>query len=155
MPCKEALHEHLRPFEPRGRACRPERRDAARDQRVDEPEREGQLRSDDDEIACVHPGGPRMVGPGAIRAAFEAIFANGPIDVHPDKVRRMNTHDCAVHHVLERVQVISDEGPQMAFAIVTNVYIKTPQGWRMVLHHASPGMTREMQEISEAPSTLH
>ncbi|HXD07881.1 MAG TPA: nuclear transport factor 2 family protein [Burkholderiaceae bacterium] len=111
--------------------------------------------SDEDEIACVHPNGPRMVGAGAIRAAFEAIFSSGAIDVHPDKVRRLHTHDCAVHHVLERVQVLSDEGPQLAFAIVTNVYLKTPQGWRMVLHHASPGMTRELQEISEAPSTLH
>ena len=31
--------------------------------------------ADDDEIVCVHPGGPRVVGPGAIRATFEAIFA--------------------------------------------------------------------------------
>ena len=29
--------------------------------------------SDDDDISCVHPGGPRMVGPNAIRAAFEGI----------------------------------------------------------------------------------
>jgi len=33
--------------------------------------------SDDEEITCVHPGGPRVVGAGAIRAAFESIFANG------------------------------------------------------------------------------
>lgn len=111
--------------------------------------------SDDEEIACVHPGGPRMVGAAAIRAAFEAIFASGAIDVVPDKVRRLRTHSSAVHHVLERVQVLGDEGVQTAFAIVTNAYILTEQGWRMVLHHASPGMAREIQEISEAPSTLH
>ena len=111
--------------------------------------------SDDDEVACVHPGGPRMVGNAAIRGTFEAIFANGAIDVRPDKVRRLHTHSSAVHHVLERVQVMGEEGPQTAFAIVTNVYIKTLQGWRMVLHHASPGTSREMQEITETPSTLH
>jgi len=111
--------------------------------------------SDDEEVACVHPGGPRMVGPAAIRAAFEAVFSNGPVDVHPDKVRRLHTNASAVHHVVERVRILSDQGPQSAWAIVTNVYLKTPQGWRMVLHHASPGMTRELQEISEAPSTLH
>ena len=33
--------------------------------------------SDDDDIACVHPGGPRVQGHAAIRASFEAIFANG------------------------------------------------------------------------------
>jgi ketosteroid isomerase-like protein len=111
--------------------------------------------SDDEEVACVHPGGPRMVGNAAIRGTFDAIFANGAIDVRPDKVRRLHTHSSAIHHVLERVQVMGEEGPQTAFAIVTNVYIKTPQGWRMVLHHASPGTSREMQEITETPSTLH
>ncbi|WP_309624512.1 nuclear transport factor 2 family protein [Methylibium sp.] len=111
--------------------------------------------SDDEDIACVHPGGLRLLGAGAIRASFEAIFANGAIDVHPDKVRRLHTHASAVHHVLERVQAQTDEGRQTAFAIVTNVYLLTEQGWRMVLHHASPGTTRELQEISEAPSTLH
>ena len=111
--------------------------------------------SDDEDIACVHPGGLRLLGAGAIRASFEAIFANGAIDVHPDKVRRLHTHASAVHHVLERVPAQNDEGRQTAFAIVTNVYLLTEQGWRMVLHHASPGTTRELQEISEAPSTLH
>lgn len=111
--------------------------------------------SDDEEIACVHPGGPRMLGAGAIRASFEAIFSGGAIEVQADKVRRLHSHSSAVHHVLERVQVASDEGTQTAFAIVTNVYVLTAQGWRMVLHHASPGMSRELQEISEAPSMLH
>jgi uncharacterized protein (TIGR02246 family) len=112
--------------------------------------------SEDEEIACVHPGGPRTVRPGAIRASFEAIFAGGAIDVQPDKVRRLHTHSSAVHHVLERVRVPGGaEGTQIAYAIVTNVYLKTEQGWRMVLHHASPGLARELQEIVEAPSTLH
>lgn len=111
--------------------------------------------SDDDDVACVHPGGPRLIGTAAIRASFEAIFGSGAIDVHPEKVRRLHAHGTAVHHVLERVQVMGDEGLQKAYAIVTNVYLLGPQGWRMVLHHASPGMARELQEISEAPSTLH
>ena len=111
--------------------------------------------SDDDEAACVHPGGPRLVGAAAIRASFEAIFANGAIDAHPEKVRRLHVNGTALHHVLERVQVLGEEGVQKAYAIVTNVYVLGPQGWRMVLHHASPGMARELQEISEAPSTLH
>ena len=58
--------------------------------------------ADDDEIVCVHPGGPRVVGPAAIRAAFEAIFANGAVAVRPQKVRRLQSLNCAVHSVLER-----------------------------------------------------
>ena len=32
------------------------------------------LWSDDDEIACVHPGGPRVIGHAAIRASFEGFL---------------------------------------------------------------------------------
>jgi uncharacterized protein (TIGR02246 family) len=111
--------------------------------------------SDDEDISCVHPGGPRVVGAGAIRAAFDAMFANGTIDARPEKVRRLQTHSCAVHSVLEQVRVMTEEGPQSAWVIATNVYVKGAQGWRLVAHHASPGSPREVQEIVEAASVLH
>ena len=111
--------------------------------------------SDDEDISCVHPGGPRVVGAGAIRAAFDSMFANGTIDARPEKVRRLQTHSCAVHSVLEQVRVMTEEGPQSAWVIATNVYVKGAQGWRLVAHHASPGSPREVQEIVEAASVLH
>lgn len=111
--------------------------------------------SDDEDIVCVHPGGPRIVGAAAIRATFDSIFANGPIPVLPDKPRVVNSGHCAVHNVLERVDITTDEGVNTAWVIATNVYIKTDQGWRMVAHHASPGSPRELQEVAEAPSILH
>ena len=111
--------------------------------------------SDDDEIACVHPGGPRLIGAAAIRASFEAIFSNGAIDAQPEKVRRVISHSSAVHSVLERVQVMSSDGPQSAWVIATNVYLKGAQGWRLVAHHASPGTPQEVQEIIETASILH
>jgi ketosteroid isomerase-like protein len=112
--------------------------------------------SDDDEVACVHPGGPRIVGHGAVRASFDAMFANGPIPVRPQQVRRVENASSAVHHVLERVDISTAEGTQTAWVLATNVFFKTTQGWRLVLHHASPGSPREAQEIAaDAPSTLH
>jgi ketosteroid isomerase-like protein len=111
--------------------------------------------SDDDDIACVHPGGPRVIGAAAIRASFDAMFANGAVNAHPEKVRRVQSLSSAVHSVLERVQVMTKEGPQSAWVIATNVYVKTGFGWRLVAHHASPGTPREVQEVSEAASILH
>ena len=111
--------------------------------------------SDDEEISCVHPGGPRVVGAGAIRAAFESIFANGAVNARPERVRRLQTLSCAVHSVLEQIRIMTPEGPQTAWVVATNVYLKTAQGWRLVSHHASPGSPREAQEIAEAASTLH
>jgi len=113
------------------------------------------LWSDDDDIACVHPGGPRLLGAAAIRASFESIFANGAIHVVPEKVRRVTSLASAVHSVLERVQVMAPDGPHSAWVIATNVYLKGAQGWRLVAHHASPGTPQEVQEIIEAASTLH
>jgi len=111
--------------------------------------------ADDDDIACVHPGGPRVVGAAAIRSSFDAMFANGSIDAHAEQVRRVQHESCAVHSVLERVQVMSPEGPQTGWVIATNVYTKSTQGWRLVVHHASPGTPREVQEIVEHSAVLH
>ncbi|HKX42943.1 MAG TPA: nuclear transport factor 2 family protein [Burkholderiaceae bacterium] len=111
--------------------------------------------SDDEEISCVHPGGPRVVGAAAIRTAFEAIFANGSVNARPEKVRRLLTLTSAVHSVLEHVQIMTAEGPQSAWVVATNVYLKGAQGWRLVAHHASPGSPREVQEIVETASVLH
>jgi ketosteroid isomerase-like protein len=109
---------------------------------------------DDDEVVCVHPGGPRVVGPRAIRAAFESIFANGGIPVVPERVHRVHSIDSAIHNVLERITVQTESGTQSGLVVATNVYLKTAQGWRMVAHHASPG-SDEVVEVVDAPSVLH
>ena len=111
--------------------------------------------ADEDEVSCVHPGGPRVVGLVAIRAAFETVFQQGPIAVTPERVRRLHTGDTAIHQVLERVQVEGADGVQSAWVIATNVYLKTSHGWRMVLHHASPGTGHDIQEVVQEPTILH
>ena len=111
--------------------------------------------ADEDEIVCVHPGGPRVVGVGAIRAAFDAMFANGSIQATPQRTRKITALASVVHNVLERIQILTEGGPREAYVIATNVYQKTPQGWRMVAHHASPGTPQEMHELNEMPTVLH
>lgn len=126
--------------------------DALRDADLD---RLMSLWADDDEVYCVHPGGPRVVGAAAIRTTFDAIFASGAVAVQAEQVRRVQTAGTAVHSVVERVEVVTAEGAQAAWVLATNVYVHTAQGWRMVAHHASPGSSREPPEITEAPSVLH
>ena len=113
------------------------------------------LWADDDEVICVHPDGPRLVGPRAIRVAVEAMFAHGRINAHPERVRRLHTLDAAVHNLVERIQLHTNEGPRTGFVLATNVYLKTALGWRLVAHHASPGTPRETPEIVESPAVLH
>ena len=114
------------------------------------------LWADDDEIVCVHPGGTRIVGSAAIRASFEAIFANGGIPVRPEQVHRLAAMGSALHHLVERIEVSGDQGPQTAWVTATNLYLKTARGWRLASHHASPALGHEPPVIGgEAPSTLH
>ena len=110
---------------------------------------------DEDEISCVHPAGPRLIGVIAIRDSFGAIFSQGVIDVHPERVVRLQTPFSAVHSVLERVQMPVEMGIQSNWVVATNVYLKTPLGWRMVAHHASPGAAHEVHEMAEMATVLH
>ena len=111
--------------------------------------------ADEDDIVCVHPGGPRVVGLTAIRATFESMFSNGTVRAWPERLRKVETLGSAVHHLVERVEVLTPQGPRQAWVIATNVYHKTAQGWRLVAHHASPGAVHAVTEPPARPSVLH
>ena len=111
--------------------------------------------ADEDEVVCVHPGGQRLIGTGAIRSAFEALFANGSVQVHPERVHKIDALASAVHHLVERIAVATPQGEQSAWVTVTNVYHKTPQGWRMVAYHASPGTPESGAAVAGQPTVLH
>lgn len=127
------------------------------------------LWSDEDEIACIHPGGQRLIGPEAIRASFAAMFRGGGTNVRADRVRRLDLLETSVHHVVERVQAETSEGRHFALIVVTNVYVRSALGWRMVLHHASPNgaqgvvvegspsgrITHDPDDSGRGPNTLH
>ncbi|MCA0327055.1 MAG: nuclear transport factor 2 family protein [Proteobacteria bacterium] len=110
--------------------------------------------ADEDDIVCVHPGGARLVGAAAIRAAFEAMFSGGTLHATPERLRRVETLGAAVHSVLERIDLVTAEGMQRAWVVATNVYLKTAQGWRLVAHHASPSRT-EVAEVTVPAPLLH
>ncbi len=111
--------------------------------------------ADEDDVICVHPGGPRLLGLGAIRAAFDMVFSNGSIRIQMEALHKVESMTSAVHSVRERIEILTNEGPLTAYSIATNVYHKTAQGWRMVAHHASPGALQETQDITETPHVLH
>lgn len=105
------------------------------------------LWADDDEICCIHPGGPRLQGHAAIQASWEAIFERGGLQIRPSQLHEAHNLMSAVHTVIEGV---TSNGAEPAHLLATNVYMKTPQGWRMVLHHVSvaPGPVPGVQPQS-------
>jgi uncharacterized protein (TIGR02246 family) len=108
------------------------------------------LWADDEEIFCVHPGAPRLQGQTAIRESFEMIFERGPVHIRPHHLHVAHSVGCAVHSLIEEIKAPDDPNWQEAHIVATNVYIKTPQGWRMVSHHGSlaPGRPPETPVVT-------
>jgi ketosteroid isomerase-like protein len=107
-----------------------------------------------DDIVCVHPHGPRLVGFEAVRESWMKIFANGAtLRVRPTEQRRFDGQSVAVRAVVEEVSQVA-EGSPVSAVVVTNVYELTPAGWRMVMHHASP-MNEAAPAAEEPPPQGH
>jgi len=111
--------------------------------------------TDEDDAVCVHPGGARLVGLAAVREAFgiERI-ENLKLRDYPT-LRAVQQPGVAVHSVVETVRVATDDGGLEAVVWATNVYAQTPQGWRMVLHHASPAPAAAQPAEPVISKTLH
>ncbi|HTH43649.1 MAG TPA: nuclear transport factor 2 family protein [Oxalicibacterium sp.] len=94
------------------------------------------LWAEDEEIVCIHPDGTRLIGYAAIRASWAEIFTRGGVHIRAVQSHTSQNVMSAVHNLIESVSL--PEGRQRDIHILaTNVYVKTPQGWRIVLHHAS------------------
>ncbi len=110
---------------------------------------------DDDDVACVHPGGPRLIGHAAIVHSWRSILANGAVVIRATARKALETPTVAVHNVVEEVVVVRGGQQQVVHVIATNAYVKTPAGWKMTLHHASPGPEGEVQDVEAPGGTIH
>ena len=108
--------------------------------------------AEDEEIVCVHPGGPRLVGFDAVRLGWEQIFAGETkLLFRLDEIVVLETVGMALQSAIEQVTV-GDNPAQRGTAVVSNVFLRTPSGWRVVLHHASPAPT---MTVATPASPLH
>ena len=92
--------------------------------------------ADDEEIVCVHPGGLRHVGYDAVRTSFEQLFTGeGSLAFRLEEIVVLETVGLAMQSAIEHVY--SASGAARGVAVATNVFMRTPSGWRIVVHHAS------------------
>jgi uncharacterized protein (TIGR02246 family) len=114
--------------------------------------------AEDDDIVCIHPQGPRLTGFEAVRDSWMQIFAGGTsrLRVRTIEARRFEGQSVAVHSVVEVLSAPGQQGPAQSVC-ATNVYELTPNGWRMVAHHASPLSEPAAAPVEETPQnhTLH
>lgn len=94
------------------------------------------LWADEEDIVCIHPGAQRLIGYTAIRTVWQHIFDQGPLSIRARKIHASQHTLTAVHSVIEEVTDDAN-APADRHIIATNIYIRTAQGWKIVLHHAS------------------
>lgn len=107
----------------------------------------------DETVVCIHPMGPALEGQAAVRDGWQVICDSGQsLSFNVVSVRYEETDDLAVHVVREEI-TMAGEPPKSALMLATNVYRRTDDGWRMIMHHSSPGASGE--SVSSGPVVLH
>jgi ketosteroid isomerase-like protein len=110
---------------------------------------------DDSDVCCVHPNGPRLIGHAAVTASWRALLSHGPVQVRAAARKTLETPGVSVHNVIEEIVVTEGAVQQVVHVIATNAYVKTPTGWKMVLHHASGVPSGHAREVESPVGPLH
>ena len=98
---------------------------------------------DHEESLCVHPGALPVRGTAAISRSWALIMANTPYiqffltDVEVSVRGEVASVTCT-ENVLTADNRAGPDGFGGARAVATNVFVRTPEGWRLWIHHASP-----------------
>ncbi|MFJ6696297.1 nuclear transport factor 2 family protein [Streptomyces sp. NPDC091272] len=100
----------------------------------------------DDEISCVHPGWPVLSGRGEVLRSYALIMAHTDyIQFFLTDVRVSVMGDTALATCTENIlsggpaEESGELGPLVGQLVVaTNVFRRTPDGWRLWAHHGSP-----------------
>ena len=95
------------------------------------------LWAEDEEIICIHPGGPPLSGHHAVRESWRHIFASNPrFRVHVRRCVRWKSVLLAVHNVVETLYLGDDDTPHGPL-LSTHVFQRGAKGWRLLSRHSS------------------
>jgi ketosteroid isomerase-like protein len=93
----------------------------------------------DPDAYCVHPGWDALIGWEDVRHSWERIFAGTSwLRVTPTEVRARVVGEVGVVTCAENISTHEGEHVGIAAARATNLFRRTPDGWRVFHHHASP-----------------
>jgi len=107
--------------------------------------------ADDEEIVCVHPGGTRLVGYDAVRSGWEQLFSgDASLTFRLQEIVVIESVGMAMQSAIELVSLGAD-GSTRGYAVATNVFLRTPVGWRLLVHHASSVPATTAPSAPEGP----
>ncbi len=102
-------------------------------------------------VSCVHPGWSPLVGRDTVLRSWTMIMANTSFiqfvltDVAVHVAGEVAVVTCGENMLTGLDDVTGGElgGLAGGRAVATNVFRRTPEGWRLWVHHASPVLTRD------------
>ncbi|MEU1279348.1 nuclear transport factor 2 family protein [Streptomyces sp. NPDC005805] len=115
----------------------------------------------DEGISCVHPGWPVLSGRGEVLRSYALIMANTEyIQFFLTDVKVSVAGDTALVTCTENIlsggpaEEAGELGPLVGQLVVaTNVFRRTPDGWRVWSHHGSPVLAEtDSDEDEDTPA---
>lgn len=103
------------------------------------------------DAVCVHPGWPMLRGRPEVLRSFAVIMANTPyIQFFLTDVETKVAGEIGVVTCVENILTGLEGGDTGGFAggkvVATNVFRRTPGGWRLWVHHASPVIAEDDED---------
>jgi len=106
-------------------------------------------------VSCVHPGWSPLHGRDTVLRSWTMIMANTSFiqfvltDVEVTVAGEVAVVTCGENMLTGLDDVTGGDigGLAGGRAVATNVFRRTPEGWRLWVHHASPVLTRQDADI--------
>lgn len=114
-----------------------------------------------DDISCVHPGWPVLSGRGEVLRSYALIMAHTEyIQFFLTDVKVSVMGDTALATCTENIlsggpaEESGELGPLVGQLVVaTNVFRRTPDGWRLWAHHGSPVLADADEDDEDVDSS--
>jgi len=92
-----------------------------------------------DDVKCIHPGWPLLLGWEKVRESWKNIFESGGLtDIKISNVFIEVADETAWLNCTEKLSYLIGDQVVITLAQTTNIFECTDEGWGIVLHHASP-----------------
>lgn len=107
------------------------------------------------DIICIHPMSNIQLGIQAVEEGWKQIFASGQ-KMHFEVILQQETvcETLVSRTVQENIYLHGESRPRPPM-LATNVYRLTDDGWRMILHHASPAVLANSSRGRPANPPVH
>ena len=109
----------------------------------------------DDDVCCTHPGAARIVGYNAVRSSWASILGSGPLPIRTLARHSFESPTLAVTSLIEEILLLKGSVRQPVHVLVSNAFVKTPAGWKMVMHIGVPAPQGQTVEVEAPPGTVH